>query len=152
MRACWSSLGNTMMLLRGRESRVRLGSPFCPSPSCLLLPPCAGVPSFGSLVYGSQTSAPQWDYLGGVSTAGKLSMALIQPRERLCSSHTPQTTLCWATSPGLSWPGSQVAREQEQRREGRNGSEVVCQGLPVPGMVLCTGLTERGPKDPEVET
>lgn len=22
----------------------------------------------------------------------------------------------------------------------------------VPGMVLCTGLTERGPKDPEVET
>lgn len=28
----------------------------------------------------------------------------------------------------------------------------VSQGLPVPGMVLCTGLTERGPKDPEVET
>lgn len=24
--------------------------------------------------------------------------------------------------------------------------------FPVPGMVLCTGLTERGPKDPEVET
>lgn len=41
-RACWSSLGNTMMLLHGRESRVRLGSPSpakespSPSPSTVL--------------------------------------------------------------------------------------------------------------------
>lgn len=35
-----------------------------------------------------------------------------------------------------------------QREEGKE----VSQGSPVPGMVLCTGLTERGPKEPEVET
>lgn len=78
---------------RQREQSEAGISPFCPSPSSLLLPPCAGVPSFGCLVCSSQTSAPQWGYHGGVSTPGKLSMALFQPRERFCSSHPSDNTM-----------------------------------------------------------
>lgn len=198
-RACWSSLGNTMMLLHGRESRVRLGSPSpakespSPSPSTVLFilhPALSGfcrskphlchcsseemqlpappAPSWlaSRCVPGSQTSPPQSllarIILGVLQCPRMLSLSLSQTRERLSSSHPPSThymrLISLPKTKGLfkrglqRWPGSQAAREQEQRKEGRNRGETVCHGLPVPGMVLCTGLTERGPKDPEVET
>lgn len=43
---------------------------------------------------------------------------------------------------------TQKWRAQGEEEGGKGGFPV----SPVPGMVLCTGLTERGPKDPEVET
>lgn len=90
-----------------------------------------------------------------------LSLSLFQPRERLSSSYPLSThyvgLISLPQTKGLfkrglwRWPGSQAAGEQEEEVR-KNEGETVWHGLPVPGMVLCTGLTERGPKDPEVET
>lgn len=105
-------------------------------PTLCLAPSYAWLPNLNT---------PAWDYPGNVLLPSVFHV-FIPPngKTRLFLSQ-----LCGGTFP---WPNPDPEMEESgitgQRKEGRE----VSQGSPVPGMVLCTGLTERGPKDPEVET
>lgn len=58
-----------------------------------------------------------------------------------------------STFPGQSQGSGEDHPDPEWRAQGEEeGGKGGFPVSPVPGMVLCTGLTERGPKDPEVET